>query len=421
MADNQNRRAGYNLQLFAAQQLKEIFSTVTEEYELKTPLGRRTRIDLFAQSKSGQIVLFEVKHIHEGMLSYSEFLQAIALRDSVSNMLADPNFPPVVVLLTNGKVGASVAAASEKARLPIVTLGDQTSETAQRLNLEFQRIGILLPELMEKYGGPSLEAYSAALLGDIDRIWRRAGNYAPSWRQISVLPQSQLEIPTQVYRELFPGAEIPLEEIAHGFPLLGLDLASGIYKLGPQGWIGIVPIEAERPPSFLWLLRQDGHFAYREVLWEESSLSITGGHTHIGSLLQLALATTFFMRNLISRAHLPLAIQCSLQLDLHGMKNRTIVGHPIGLPSTALLIDGNTKKSQIDTIIGTVTTNLESIVKNPLLVGYRLVASTVQSLRPDLTDSAALERQLRIRLEQDRHQRYRFLGFLDKELEASRP
>jgi serine/threonine-protein kinase HipA len=242
-------------------------------------------------------------------------------------------------------------------------------------------------------------------------IWRRSLTWRESWRQVSAIPTVPARIEPAAFASLFPSAEIPPAQHAHGFPFLDHGLPREVFRLAERGWVGVIPA-SEHPPAYLWMLERDGSFLYREKIWEDAKASITGGHIHIGSLLEICAATVFFLRRLAE--HVPSSGRYRIGLALGGMQGRGVVAQREGTPSDMLAFDEPVQISAESNCSASILAELEAIASSPLAVVFELVAATVRGLRPDLADHAQLDRQLRLRHAfDDRRGRIRFLGFLD--------
>lgn len=244
-----------------------------------------------------------------------------------------------------------------------------------------------------------------------ERIWRRSGNWLESWRQVSAVPTEPNQIDESTFSQLFPGTEIPHLQYVHGFPFVDHELPREVYGLRGGSWRGVIPAR-DHPPTYLWMLERSGAFLYRERIWEDSNTSITAGHIHVGSLLEICAATVFFLRRLSERV--PLAPRYELTLALNGMKGRGVVAQREATPSDILLVDEFGPVSAEEHRSASIVAKLETVSSFPLGLVYDLVAEVLLDLRRDLTDRGKLERQLRLRhASDDRRGDTRFLGFLD--------
>jgi DNA-binding XRE family transcriptional regulator len=160
-------------------------------------------------------------------------------------------------------------------------------------------------ELILKVFGESGPDGAPSLLNAVELVWKRAGNHMPAWRQILVVPD-KLSVDRHVFEGLFPGTEIPPEQHVHGFPFIGHGhgLPDDVYKLEPDGWTGVVPHEVDRPPSYFWQLQRNGAFIYRERIWEDDPMAITGGNIHFGAQFNLVIPAVFFYRRLAERCRI---------------------------------------------------------------------------------------------------------------------
>lgn len=267
------------------------------------------------------------------------------------------------------------------------------------------------------FGGSRTPPSLLALWEAMDAEWRRTGNVFTSWRQASAAPISPTSMDVSTFSSLFPGAEIPHAEHTHGFPFTDKDLHAGAYSLSER-WVGVIPVERERPPGYLWMLGRDAAFAYRENVWEEQPTSATRGHTHIGSVLHLALSLTHFIRRLLQRLPRTDDLELHLQIDLEGMANRGLTGYRIDRPFPDLALDLPERMSADNRVSGWLTTAASALSTDPLGVGLDLASNVVAKLRPTLAPPRVLEEQLRRRHDEDvRLGQIRFLGFLDDRLQ----
>lgn len=252
---------------------------------------------------------------------------------------------------------------------------------------------------------------------EMDIQWRRAGNnFLTSWRQVSAAPISTVSIDSATFSSLFPGTEIPHRQYHHGFPFIDQDLPQGVYGLSDR-WIGVIPIEQDRPPGYLWTLGRNAAFAYREHVWEEQPTAVTKGQTHVGSVLQIALSLTHFLQRLIERLPHGSTFDMYLQMDFEGMANRGIVGYRSDRSFPDVSLDTPPRTAVESRVSGHLTAPSVRLRADPLGVGLELAAEIIGKLRPTLATPAAIEEQLRRRHFEDvRMGSMRFLGFLDEAL-----
>lgn len=242
-----------------------------------------------------------------------------------------------------------------------------------------------------------------------DATWRRSGNWSDTWRQVAAVPNAPITIERDKFATLFPGVEIPPAGHVHGFPFVNHGLPDKVFGISATGWSGVIPAERDRSPHYAWHLTRTGEFSYREAPWELARNSITGGHTHVGSLLELALCTTVFLGRLTAQAELERELEYELRLDLEGMQDRGV--------AAALgdwrMCDAPRSVSSEPHVHASVKLPLGKIVADPLGAAYALVGELMLLLRPDLATNSALERQLRQRVKSDAVGGQRFLAFAD--------
>lgn len=266
-------------------------------------------------------------------------------------------------------------------------------------------------ELLLRIVGRDASQLSAELENLAESVWRRSGTWSDTWRQISAVPEFAVDLERDAFVKLFPDAALPPDDHVHGFPFVSHGLPPNVFGVGSSGWIGSIPVERERMPRYTWQLTRELSFAYREVPWEISWNSIvTSGYTHIGSLLEITGATTHFLKRLAERAGLKPSTQFELSLDLEGMLGRGIVAAGDGLGS----VIGLGRTSPENHVHASISRSIKEISTNPMPVAFSLVGELALLLRPDLTDTATLTRELQARVKQDRNNpKMRFLGFAD--------
>jgi transcriptional regulator with XRE-family HTH domain len=267
-------------------------------------------------------------------------------------------------------------------------------------------------ELLLRLVGRDASQLAAELENLAESVWRRAGNWSDTWRQISAVPEFAVDMERDTFLKLFPDAALPPEEHVHGFPFVSHGLPSSVFGVGSSGWMGCIPVEGDRMPHYTWQLTREASFAYREIPWEISRNSIvTSGHTHIGSLLEITAATTFFLQRLAQKASLKPSLHFTLGLDLEGMRGRGIVA---AIDRLEGVVDSAGRTSPDSHVHASITRSLKDISADPMRAAFSLVGEIALLLRPDLADTAALKKQLAARVRQDRQNpNMRFLGFAD--------
>lgn len=253
---------------------------------------------------------------------------------------------------------------------------------------------------------------SAELENLTESVWRRTGKWGDTWRQVSVVPEVAVEIDRDRFVGLFPDAALPPKQHVNGFPFVSYDLPANVFGLANTGWVGVIPIEHERMPHYMWTFTRDASFAYREVPWEISWNSIvTGGHTHIGALLEMVGSTLFFLQRAAPRAKIDPSMNITISLDMEGMKGRGIVG---ALDRYEYAVDDPKRLSPDAHVQVSVTRSIADIVADPLAATFALVGEAALLLRPDLATTPALKKQLRTRVVFDQKSKdMRFLGWAD--------
>jgi transcriptional regulator with XRE-family HTH domain len=260
--------------------------------------------------------------------------------------------------------------------------------------------------LLHLLGGPDASRAFAEIDELADATWRRTGNWEDTWRQVAAVPDRTAVIDREKFATLFPGAEIQPDGHVHGFPFVNHDLPATVFGISSTGWSGSIPAERERAPRYTWHLTRNAEFAYREVLWELARNSITGGHTHVGSLLEIAICMTVFLGRLADQAGLDRDLQYELRIDLEGMQGRGIVGDGgFGVPTV----------SSESHVTAGIRMPLGNIIASPRDAAFALVGELMLLLRPDFVSSSVLLRELRARVKSDAEHgpKMRFLKFAE--------
>ncbi|HEY1697470.1 MAG TPA: hypothetical protein VGG39_35150 [Polyangiaceae bacterium] len=236
---------------------------------------------------------------------------------------------------------------------------------------------------------------------DMSTAWERAGNHITEWRQIVAVPQSPVTIPTPQFVSLFP--EAALTKVRHGFPFTGVDLPGEVCGMTQAGWVGRIPSAPDRQPSYLWMLKRDGRFAYREHLWEDDPMRPAQGQLDVGAVLKIALATTYFLRKLAPICSFETSQRMTLQLDVEGVRGRSLVdgGEPWQLESR------ETKWSEDHTSANKLV-EVGELLEKPFDVGLSLVAELAGQINPDYARPAKLRQLVANRKRQGMD-----LGFVD--------
>lgn len=179
----------------ALAQLEKIFPNVEKEPHLKSEKTPSMVVDLLARSANGRLILFELKSVAPGrMLTYSVYPSVAVLKDAAARIT--PEFPPVVVLVTNGHVDESVRKLFAQSGIPVVTLGKDVAETRARLRSAFTEFAIDLPEFISKQEIPKARQQfcfvSMPFLPEHKEIYDRA--IEPAIRRAGLEPLSPIAI-----------------------------------------------------------------------------------------------------------------------------------------------------------------------------------------------------------------------------------
>jgi DNA-binding transcriptional regulator YiaG len=253
-----------------------------------------------------------------------------------------------------------------------------------------------------------------ALSGSLDTEWNRTGaeKSIALWRQFVGVVDSPDGLDTNSWSSLFPGLAIPSQERVHGFPFVDVRSDTPVYRLKSLEWFGSIPTEKKRPAAYLWKMTRTGAFGYRERTWEEDPMSVTHGHIHVGALIELALAGTFFMCRVIERWAVKQDTNVLVRLDLHGMNGRRIVaggGDPRGM-----IVDDGKQSAAEDDLTASLKPTAATLKADPVSVGLDLVQELIAPLRVDLANRKSMFEQLEMRRSLDRSnpQDFLSLGFV---------
>lgn len=158
----QRPRTDADLIELAYHQLKLIFPFIDKQYELKTQKMTSVLVDIIAHSESGQIIIFEVREIsHHTIFGYAEYPPIALLQNDIRQIA--PDKPPIVVVLTSGRINELVQNLFAKSNIPLITIGRTPIETKVRLHEAFQRNGIHLSEFTLPPEQDELEVYLSSV------------------------------------------------------------------------------------------------------------------------------------------------------------------------------------------------------------------------------------------------------------------
>lgn len=200
-------KAEVNFMEMAFAQLRQIFPLVEKEREFKTENVPSMIVDVAATSANGQLILFELKNISsKSALGYSVYASVAALKDSVKDI--SPDSPPIVSILTNGRVDEPIRSLLVQSGIPIVTLLTRVAETKANLHDAFERCAIKLPEFVAEDKGLAFrqeDNYRSAIPSQIEEIRQsrkdvqQASNFAdiigqsPGMKQIFAIMNGVLD------------------------------------------------------------------------------------------------------------------------------------------------------------------------------------------------------------------------------------
>lgn len=235
-------------------------------------------------------------------------------------------------------------------------------------------------------GNASLDI--ATLSEELERTWTRAASPEVTWRQVVAVPDAPLTIDAQTFVTLFPRASLPGYQ--HGFPFNGTSLPGNVCGLTQSGWLGAIPSEIEAAPSYAWLFKRDGRFAYRERLWEsERRELVANGVIHVGTEILQALALTHFVRRVGTMLGVKEDRKFVLQIDLEGTRGKALadIQVPLGPGEPFTRWSENHAAASIEATLGEIS-------REPIEVGLRLVSELAAQISAELVDVRTLKRVL---------------------------
>jgi len=256
--------------------------------------------------------------------------------------------------------------------------------------------------LLHLLGRGSVSFDVSTLDQELSAIWTRTKNPVEEWRQVLAVPEEATRSDAATFVSLFPQAA--LDDGRHGFPFVARGLPSDVYGITQSGWLGCIPQRADVRPTYLWTLTRNARFGYREHLWEVDQMSSTRGQIDVGSMLNLALEATHFIRGLSARCSFGRELRFILQLDLHGARGRRLVEAPDPWGPD----DGSVALWNEDHATAATSATVEELTNDPLAVGIELVVEFAAQINPAFASSSALMTVL-----ENRAKRGNRLAFLD--------
>lgn len=270
------------------------------------------------------------------------------------------------------------------------------------------------------FGGTPEQARMSDLVEATNVAW---GNGYPTWYDVTAALTGGRELSARTFAELFPSAALANDERRFGFPFVpGAGLPNEVLGLGANGWVGRIPAERDRPAAYYWRFTRQCTFVLREKAWEVDSLSSTGGHLHVGSLLEQAAGLIFFARKLSAKLGLSASDRWLFGVHVGGIRGRGVVATRDHDSSGAILsIGGPERVATDDRAGGSRSVSVEDLDNTPLTTVYDIVGEAVLDLAPSLAKQRVLEKQLLLRHVMDQRMRGhdRHLAFLDAFLNPS--
>jgi len=248
-------------------------------------------------------------------------------------------------------------------------------------------------------GNASLDI--ATLQQELSAVWNRVDNHVTTWRQVVAVPESPVAIAGPEFVSLFP--EAALKNVRHGFPFTGVDLPGEVSGITQAGWLGCIPSAPDRQPTYLWMLKRDARFGYRERLWEDDPMSDARGQIDVGSMLKLSLETTYFLRRLAPICSFDPKLRFTLQVDIEGVRGRSLVDAVDTLKLDSIKTRWNEEHAS-----ASVSSDVAELTKNAFDVGLRLVSELAAQINSDYVRPVSLRQLLSQRAKQGHR-----LGFID--------
>lgn len=268
--------------------------------------------------------------------------------------------------------------------------------------------------ILALFGAPGTLPISDVLT-EMEKIWNRAKREPHPWRQVSVafLDTPNL-IDTERFVRAFPSTALSESQHVHRFPFTEVR-GQKVYGLGPEGWIGCVPVESGRAPSYLWHMRRTGAFAYRERLWEvDQDAGPVHGNILAASLIEVVAPALAFYSRFAEHVGLTRP-KVVAQLDADGIRGRGVVFQRGGLSPGYFVVDEPPHVAVNDHLAAQAEFELADDAEGILRLTLRLVSEFLMTLRPDDASIRSLYQQAKIRWDDDRRDTTstRRLGCLD--------
>jgi transcriptional regulator with XRE-family HTH domain len=266
--------------------------------------------------------------------------------------------------------------------------------------------------ILALFGAPGTLPLSAVLT-EMEKLWNRAKREPQPWRQVSValLDTSSL-VDSEKFMKAFPAAALSESQHVHRFPFTEVR-GQKVYGLGPEGWIGNVPVEPSKAPSYLWHLKRTGAFAYRERLWEvdQDAGPVHGNILAVSLIEAVAPALAFYSK---FAEHVGLTRpKVVAQLDADGIRGRGVVFQRGGFPQGYFVVDEPPHVAVNDHLAAQAEFELADDAEVILQSTLRLVSEFLMTLRPDDASVRSLYQQAKIRWDDEHCDDARRLGCLD--------
>lgn len=242
--------------------------------------------------------------------------------------------------------------------------------------------------ILLRFGREPSDVLASAIRDHGDRIWDRAAQPLTVWRQVVLYPQESIHVAPEILRKVVPEAALTRDETAEGFPFFDVRgfRAAG---LSSRGWVGVVPVEQQRDPQYMWLLDEEGRFLYRERFWEDDQMSPFHGAVAVPSLLRLSLRAATFMGRVYRGLEVNEATGVTISCEIEGMYDR-------GFAELSILARPPVSERWKEPSLAAVhRSDVGRLMTAPLEPALALVAATVRVLDSDMAARSRLLDQLR--------------------------
>ena len=180
-----------------------------------------------------------------------------------------------------------------------------------------------LVQLTTGYQKAALDLTKARV--EVDGLWMRAGGTPYKvYRQMAFAFEPQPEVPLSRFLTLASRAQLTDPRPDNCFPLLDGPFEAAVAR-SRQGWRFVVPTSASEAPAYIWVLKPELSFVYREKAWEDTALAITRGDVDASYTVLHALQSILFALSVSKAEMLPDDTVMILRLEVGGVTGRRFV------------------------------------------------------------------------------------------------